>query len=164
MNDGLEEWVPRVYRFALRLSNDPHVAEDLTQEAFLRAWRRRAGLREPRALRVWMFRIVANVWHDQTRRARSPVARAGPLQDVVTWISRQPDRLASGREELARAFQAMAELPARQREVVYLSACEGLSSTEIAEILGISRESAKASLSLGRKRIRELLDHPAPLP
>src|SRR5262249_38868284 len=39
VSDRLEEWVPRVYRFALRLSNDPAAAEDLTQETFLRAWR-----------------------------------------------------------------------------------------------------------------------------
>ena len=46
MSKLLEEWVPRVYRFALRLCSDPHVAEDLTQETFLRAWQQRSRLRD----------------------------------------------------------------------------------------------------------------------
>ena len=77
MSDRLEAWVPRVYRFALRLCNDPDAAADLTQETFLRAWRRRDRLRDERAARVWLFRIAANLWRDQLRRGRSPVARAG---------------------------------------------------------------------------------------
>ena len=70
----LEEWAPRVYRFALRLCNDPHIAEDLAQETFLRAWRHRGRLRDERVARVWLFRITANLWRDQLRRNRSPVA------------------------------------------------------------------------------------------
>src|SRR5205823_7678639 len=57
VSDILEEWVPRVYRFALRLSNDLHTAEDLTQETFLRAWRDRERLRDERAARAWLFRM-----------------------------------------------------------------------------------------------------------
>src|SRR5205823_15077281 len=79
VSNSLEAWVPRVYRFALRLSNDPDAADDLTQETFLRAWRQRDRLRDQRAARVWLFRITANLWRDHLRRGRSPVARAGPL-------------------------------------------------------------------------------------
>src|SRR5690348_5337242 len=81
VSDILEEWVPRVYRFALRLSNDLHTAEDLAQETFLRAWRHRERLRDKRAARVWLFRITANIWRDQLRRTRSLVARAGSLEN-----------------------------------------------------------------------------------
>jgi RNA polymerase sigma-70 factor (ECF subfamily) len=153
---NLEEWVPRVYRFALRLSNDPHAAEDLTQETFLRAWRQRDRLRNPGAVRVWLFRITANLWRDQLRRGRSLVARAGPLEDTPAGRG-SPERQVSGQEELGRALEAMAALPDRQREVLYLSACEGLASAEIATVLGISPDAAKASLSLARKRIRQQL-------
>ena len=149
--------MPRVYRFALRLSNDPHTAEDLTQETFLRAWRQRGRLRERRAARVWLFRIAANLWRDRLRRERSPVARAGPLEDVAPDRTRSPERLAADREELGRALEALNALPSRQREVLYLSACEGLGSAEVAEVLGISPEAAKANLSLARKKMREQL-------
>jgi RNA polymerase sigma-70 factor (ECF subfamily) len=167
VSDRLEDWVPRVYRFALRLSDDPHAAEDLTQETFLRAWRRRGGLRDARAARVWLFRITANLWRDRLRRGRSPVARAGPLEgDTQPGRTQPPERLAAGREELARALEALADLPPRQREVLYLSACEGLSPAEVAEVLGISAGAAKANLSLARKAMREqlpdLFPDPAP--
>ncbi len=157
VSDILEKWVPRVYRFALRLSNDPHTAEDLAQETFLRAWRHRGHLRDERAARVWLFRITANLWRDQLRRTRSPVARTGALGDqvlakVVDISASSPERRMVGKEELARAFEVLNALPPRQKEVLYLSACEGLASTEIAEVLDITREAVKANLSLGHLR------------
>ena len=162
MSDILEEWVPRVYRFALRLSNDPHTAEDLAQETFLRAWRHRDRLRDERTARVWLFRITANLWRDQLRRSRSPVARAGSLGDsagvevadvsVFTAL-----RQVSEKEELTRALDAMNSLPPRQRQVLHLSACEGMTSTEIAAVLDMTANAVKANLSLARKSMRQLL-------
>lgn len=166
LTDRLEEWVPRVYRFALRLSSDPHAAEDLTQETFLRAWRQRGELRDERAARVWLFRIAANLWRDQLRRGRSPVARAGPLADSEVGGNPGPERLAIGREELRRTLDALAGLPPRQREVLHLCAVEGLGPTEIAGILDISVDAAKASLWLARTALRlqlpDLISAPAP--
>jgi len=163
----LEEWAPRVYRFALRLCDDPHAAEDLTQETLLRAWRHRARLRDQRAGGVWLFRIAVNLWRDRLRRGRSPVARAGPLRDDKPSRAQPAERVAAGREELERALEAMAALPPRQREVLYLSACEGLSTAEIGEILGSHADAVKANLSLARKKMRERLHEsvsdPAPL-
>jgi RNA polymerase sigma-70 factor, ECF subfamily len=153
----LEEWTPRVYRFALRLCGNAHAAEDLTQETLLRAWRQRGRLRQPGALRVWLFRIVVNVWNDQLRRSRSQVASAGPLDADEPGQVQPADRLIAGREALDRALRAMAELPPRQREVLYLSTCEGLSTAEVAEVLGINPDAAKASLALARKKMRQQL-------
>jgi RNA polymerase sigma-70 factor, ECF subfamily len=158
----LEAWVPRVYRFALRLCGDSHEAEDLTQETFLRAWRRVHNLREERALRVWLFRIAANLWRDRLRRNRSPIARAAMIDDQIVDAVISPLRLAAGYEELNKAMAAMQLLPPKQREALYLSACEGMTPAEVAQVLGISRESAKANLSLARKRMRELLPDVCP--
>jgi RNA polymerase sigma-70 factor (ECF subfamily) len=153
----LEEYIPRVYRFALRLCGNSAAAEDLTQETFLRAWKARLRLRDPKALRVWLFRITANLWRDQLRRHQSRVARAGPLPAEQPDSTPAPERQAAGRDELRRALVAMDDLPPRQREVLYLSACDGLSVSEIADILEISSDSVKASLSLARKSIRQRL-------
>ena len=162
MSDLLDEWVPRVYRFALRLCRDRHAAEDLTQETFLRAWRQRGRLRDGRAARAWLFRITANLWRDQVRRGRLPVARAGPLDGAAPGRAEPPERRAADREELARALAALDALPPRQREVLYLSACEGLAAAEVAAALGISAAAAKASLSLARQALRRQLPDPAP--
>jgi RNA polymerase sigma-70 factor (ECF subfamily) len=161
----LEEYVPRVYRLALRLTGDAHAAEDLTQETLLRAWRRLDRLRAPGAARVWLFRITVNLWRDQLRRGRSPVARAGKLADDIAGRCVPPDRAAADQEAVRRALKAMEALPTRQRQVLYLNACEGLSAPEAAEVLGISPTAAKASLSLARKRLRDRLrDHWEGLP
>jgi RNA polymerase sigma-70 factor (ECF subfamily) len=167
VSNVLEEWLPRVYRFALRLSNDPHAAEDLTQETFLRAWRQRGRLRDERATRVWLFRIVVNLWRDQLRRGRLPLTRAGPLEGTEPSPARSPEQVVAEQEDLRRALDALADLPPRQREVLYLSACEGLTTAEVADVLGISAEAVKSNLSLARKKMRQqlcdLFPDPAPI-
>jgi len=155
VNNLLPEYVPRVYRFALRLTHDAHAAEDLTQETFLRAWSRRGLLREPGSIHVWLFRIAANLWRDQLRRGKLPVARAAPLPEDCASSEQTPQHRAGEQEDLRRALEAMDALPERQRQVLYLSACEGLAAAEIAVVLNISNDAVKANLSLARKKIRQ---------
>jgi RNA polymerase sigma-70 factor (ECF subfamily) len=160
---SLADWAPRVYRFALRLTADPHVAEDLTQDTFLRAWPSRGRLRDERALRVWLFRITANLWRDRLRRNRSPIAQASPLAGTETGDEPNTERIAAARDDVRIALDALNALPPRQREVLYLCACEELSSAEIADVLKMSREAVKVNLSLARKRMRELVNDENPV-
>lgn len=157
MQELLSEYVPRVYRFALRLTRHAQAAEDLAQETFMRALRTTAPLRDPRALQVWLFRIAANAWRDQQRRGRSPVARAEALVEEPVGDSRTPQTIALQHEELRRTLAALDRLPDRQREALYLHACEGLSLAEIAEILACTTDAIKASLCIARKKLREQL-------
>lgn len=162
LSDWLEEWAPRVYRFALRLTRQTHAAEDLAQETLLRAWGRHAQLRSPGSARVWLFRIAANLWRDQLRRGRSPVARARMLDEDC--VQRQPsaDLVCTRQEEVERARQALDQLPDRQRQVLYLHACEQMPLAEIADVCGISADAVKASLCVARKKVRELLKETGP--
>ncbi len=157
VTNWLEEWAPPVYRFALRLTGDLHAAEDLAQETLLRAWHRREQLREVRAARVWLFRIAANLWQDQLRRGRSQAAQPAPLPADCVGPARTPEQGLAMREELRRALSLLDGLPSRQREVLYLSACEELSLREIGQVLSISPEAVKASLSVARKKLRQQL-------
>jgi len=151
----LEEHVPRVYRFALRLTANPEDAEDLAQETFLRAWRHRRGIREPGAVRVWLFTIAANLWRDRLRRRKRRPLVLDALADDQQAPAMPPDREAIAREDHDRVVEAMDSLPPRQREVLYLHVWEQLSVGEIARVLGISADAVKASLSLARRRMRE---------
>ncbi len=155
MADWLEEWAAPVYRFSLRLTGDLHTAEDLAQEALLRAWNGRRRLRDPRATRVWLFRIAANLWRDWLRRRKT---RPAPLPEDYPGPTPAPDQFLSEQEELGRALSALDGLPSRQREVLYLNACEGLPPSEIADVLSISPEAAKASLCVARQKLRRQLD------
>jgi RNA polymerase sigma-70 factor (ECF subfamily) len=149
--------VPGVYRFALRLTRNSHRAEEITQETFVRACRGQHRLRDRDKARVWLFQIAVNLWRDQvrkeTRRPEQPDASIDQCQSG--GIS--PDRELIDREDVQRALETMDSLPSRQREVLYLHACEQLSLGQIAEILAISPDAVKASLSLARKKMRRQL-------
>jgi RNA polymerase sigma-70 factor (ECF subfamily) len=151
----VDEYLPRVYRFALRLTGSRQEAEDLTQETFLRAWRRRGHLRDPDRARVWLFTIAKNLWNDRLRRKGRRPTLVEPLEEDPPSTAAAPDHDVMVREDLRRVLEAMDSLPARQREVLYLRACEELSLSEIAAVLGISSEAAKASLCEARKRLRQ---------
>lgn len=151
----VDEYLPRVYRFALRLTGSREEAEDLTQETFLRAWRRRGHLRDPARARVWLFTIAKNLWNDRLRRKARRPAAIEPLPEDQASTAAPADRELMVQEDLRRVLAAMDSLPARQREVLYLRACEEMSISEIGAVLGISVEAAKASLCEARKRLRE---------
>jgi RNA polymerase sigma-70 factor (ECF subfamily) len=157
VTEELAHWLPQVYRFALRLTGDLHRAEDLAQETLLRAWSRREQLREGKATRVWLFRIAANLWRDTVRRRGVPVGRPESLHEDCPSTAPPLEQRLVDQEELQVALSALDSLPPRQREVLYLNACEELSVQEIADILGISPAAAKASLSLARQRLRQEL-------
>jgi RNA polymerase sigma-70 factor (ECF subfamily) len=154
----LGEYAPRVYRFALRLTQDPHEAEDLTQDTMLKAWRARRQLRTAAAAKVWLLQIAVNLWRDRLRQRRRRLRLVGAVGEEQEAADASPDREVAAHEELRRALTAMDALPDRQREVLYLHACEGLCLAEIAEVLQITPQAVKASLSLARKKMRQQLE------
>ncbi len=156
MRQLLEQYVPGVYRFSLRLTRgDTHAAEEVTQETMLRAWRHRRRLGDARTARPWLFKITLNVWRDHLRRLKT--RREGQLKLAVRGAAAPADESAMQREQLAGALQALDGLPSRQRQVLYLSACEGLTIAQIGGVLGVSPGAVKASLSLARRRVRTIL-------
>ena len=150
----MEEHVGAVYRYALRLAGRTDAAEDLSQETLLRAWRSREKLRDPRVARVWLLRIATNLWTDQLRQAkfRPQLLEVDPPCPRPTATEK-----SSERENVARALAAMDTLPPRQRQVLHLVTCEGLSLAEVSEILEIEPSAVKANVSLARKEMRRRL-------
>ena len=154
MREFPEDDVKRLYYFALRLTRDHHAAEDLTQETILRAWRHRRRLRDPGAIRTWLFRVAANAWSDQTRRGPLRPERSSHVVERSSAATRPADEEASRREEVQKVVQAMDLLPDRQRQVLWLHAVEGLSHQEIAETLGIHSNTVKVNLFHARRAMR----------
>jgi RNA polymerase sigma factor (sigma-70 family) len=152
--DAIEEHVGSVYRYALRLTGQPDLAEDLTQETFLRGWRNRRKLRDVRAGRVWLLRIATNLWTDQLRRGRF---RAVSLESEPPCPRVLPAKTDGLRENVRLALATMDILPPRQRQVLYLVTCESIGQAEVATILGISESAVKANLSLARQEMRRRL-------
>ena len=159
MNELIQQHAAGVYRYALRLAGNRHAAEDIAQETFLRAWRSRGDLTDPRAARVWLLAIATNVWRDQLRRGKLQRAKTAGQDLLEQQPSGEdsPAQIVDQQENVRRATAALDQLPTRQREVLYLASCESLSLGEIAEVLQIYRDAAKASLYLARRRMRTLL-------
>jgi RNA polymerase sigma-70 factor (ECF subfamily) len=103
---------------------------------------------------VWLFQITANLWRDQLRRRRRHAKWQKSPRAIVVVAEIRPDVIAQERDEVARAVAAMDELPVKQRQVLYLRACEGLSIDEIAAVLEVTPGSVKSNLSLARKTMR----------
>ena len=159
MRQLLEQWSTFAYHFALRLTLNRHLAEDLTQEALLRAWQNRRQLQDPQKGKAWLFRILVNLWRDYGRQQQSPVAQASPLAEEPFCPQISSEEQLAQQEEIRRALQWLDALPDRQREVLYLSAHEEMSTLAISEILQISLNAVKVNLSLARKKMREHLSH-----
>ncbi|MCC6738566.1 MAG: sigma-70 family RNA polymerase sigma factor [Planctomycetia bacterium] len=132
--------------FCAKLLRDPVLAEDACQEGFLKAWRGLPGFRGDAKFRTWLWRILFNAAQD-LRRPRLEAIGEREFEAV-------PDRDVAAEDAVAREIAA---LPARQREVLLMRAELGLDLEEIAGVLGITYEAAKASLSLARNRLKERL-------
>jgi RNA polymerase sigma-70 factor (ECF subfamily) len=152
--ERLEEHVGAVYRYALRLTGRTELAEDLTQETFLRGWRSRRKLRDSRTARVWLLRIATNLWTDHIRRGRFEPTT---IDDEPPCPRPSPAAASDERENVRLALSAMDELPPRQRQVLYLVTCENMTNAEVATVLEINESAVKANLSLARQQIRSKL-------
>lgn len=160
----LEMYLPQVYRFALQLSGNEHDAADIAQATMLRAWRKRHKLREPKAAKVWLFKIAANLYRDQQRRAQH---RAHPRETLTAEpASSNPtvERALSQSEAVQQVLQQMQLLPPRQQQVLHLHAFEQCTHNEIAGILGISIPAVKSNLSHARRALRQSLSEFDPKP
>jgi RNA polymerase sigma-70 factor (ECF subfamily) len=146
-------------RVAARLTRDPAAAEDIAQEAFVRAWTAIGRFDPQRArLTTWLYRIVANLCHDHLRRARPEAMPEG--FDPADPAEGAEARIAAGQQARAMAA-ALAELPGRQREALALVYEEGLSGAEAAKALGVSAKAVERLLARGRQFLRTRLVDPA---
>jgi len=146
--------LPVALRFAVRLTGRLDTAEDVVQEAMLRASRSWKSFRGESQFKTWLLRIVINVHRDQHRGPPIPEKLADDLIE-----SRQPAScdVAAAAELAETIARGVAALPLRQREVLVLSAYEGLTTREIADTLEISDSNVYSTLSAAREKLRQSL-------
>lgn len=153
-----------VYSLALRMLSSPQTAEDVTQEAFISAWRHLDTFRGG-SFRSWLFTIAANRARDELRRGvRRPATSLDAARDDPDRAALDPPDGGPGPEaaaeqgELRAALEAaLAELPPDWREVVVLSDVHGLGYAEIAQATGVALGTVKSRLSRARARLREVI-------
>jgi len=153
----VEGHLDAVWRLSRQLTGNDADAEDLSQEAFLRAWRGIATFRGESAFKTWVFRIVINLQQTwRTTEARRP--RPLPIAESSAE-GKDPSghAVAIARELAVRVREAIDLLPEKQRLAITLAAYEGLTVDEIAEVAGSRPETVKVNLWLARKKLREQL-------
>ena len=145
--------VGRIYAVSLRMVADPSLAEELTQEAFVRAWRKLSSFRGTSAFGTWLHRLAVNVVLDalrSRRRWRERFSDEPPARPPVA-----PQKDPAGALDLERSI---ARLPPRARAVFVLHDIEGYKHREIARLLEVSVGACKAHLHRARRRLREELE------
>jgi len=153
----------RVYALCLRMVGNPTEAEDLTQEAFLRVFRKIKTFRGESAFSTWLHRLVLNVALMQLRKKKFAGAsldemtetdeeRAAPSREVGA-----PDLLLTGLIDRVNLQRAVEQLPPALKIVFVLHYIQGYKHHEIAEMMNCSVASSKGYLHRARKRLRDLL-------
>lgn len=134
-----------VLRFATYLTGDRTRAEDLTSEAFVRAWTTPAEVAEP-AVKPYLFAIVRNLHRRETSAAEQVPAG---MADAAP----QPDVIAEQRLALHRVWERLREFPESDRAALLLRAIDDMPYEQIAEVLGMSVASAKVKVHRARMRL-----------
>jgi RNA polymerase sigma-70 factor (ECF subfamily) len=131
-------------------------AQDLLQETFIRVWMHidEAKSIPSERIRNWLVTIAKSAFLDSLRRAatRAHINCPAPVREPID-IGLTPDRIATGRADLASLDAAIRTLPEDQRTVLVLSVMEGLTSVEIGSMLGIPAGTVRFQLSQARTRL-----------
>ena len=141
-----------------RLSRDPALADDLAQQAFVKAWRSLPKLRSVAAFGAWLRRLAVNTWLEHVRAAH--------VLPVASWRPRNsPGRLAAPRprDEQLDLDRALARLAPDERLCVVLAYSEGMSHGEISALTALPLGTVKSHIRRGGERLRALLDAYEPL-
>jgi RNA polymerase sigma-70 factor, ECF subfamily len=150
--------VDGLYGFALALSRDRTVAEDLVQETYLRALSARRKASPDENLRGWLFTILRNVWRNEKRRRRPEVLEDAPaLVAALTAPEQGPEESLATMETEGRVQAAIEELPEQFREVVMLRFVEGFSYRDVADVLGCPAGTVMSRLARARALLRKSL-------
>jgi RNA polymerase sigma-70 factor (ECF subfamily) len=147
-----------VYRVALAIAGDPDLAQDVSQDAFVKAFRGLDGFRGDASFKTWLLTIAANAARGalrrQGRRRETDLESAPPLVSET----RGPDRDVELSSEAAKAREALARLPEKQRLSVQLRVDEGLSFREIADVIGSTEGAARVNYFHGIRKLREWME------
>ena len=169
---ALEELLARsqsvVRRFSDAVCGGKPDSEDAAQEALIKTYRYVKGLRDPESFRAWLYRTVKNacLLGRRKRAGEPPQIESIDTHDLegddpvllrVRDHGKTPEELTENARLREQLRDALMKLPRSSRVVVFLREMEGLSTREVAEVLGISEDNVKARLSRARARLRQEL-------
>jgi len=155
----------RIYGVLLGMVRDPDLADNLTQDCFVRAYQKRASFQGESSVGTWLISIAINLARDHRRNRRdgfwrrlfsAPAEETEAALESAADLGASPERRLMARQELGRVWEIVDELPQRQREVFLLRFAYEMPLEEIAAVLGMEVGTVKAHLfrAVGRVRTR----------
>jgi RNA polymerase sigma factor, sigma-70 family len=148
-----------VYAVAYRVLGDRALAEEATQQAFLKAWRAAASLDERREMGPWLAtiarRVAIDVYRSEAHRSADPLESAEPADPALVSRPQSADAVY----DVWEVRRAVTELPADEQEIVRMQHFEGLTHTEIAERLALPTGTVKSRSFRAHKRLAAQLGH-----
>jgi len=151
----VERYWERLYRWLCHLTRDGHIAEDLAQESFMKAFAALDSFRAGSNFRAWLFRIAHNNFVNQRRAMRH---NRQPLSQDWPEDSAGPEEEALSRESLQLLAEAVSKLPIDFRSALMLRAEADLSFKEIADVMGITEQTARWRVFKARQKLMTVLE------
>ncbi len=153
VREAMLEAVPSLRAFAISLRGNVDRADDLVQEALLRAWANMGSFQPGTNMSAWLFTILRNLFRSEYRKRRREVEDVdGSYAETLTSLPEQNSRL-----EIVEFRDALKLLPSEQRESLILVGASGFSYEEAAQICGCAVGTIKSRVNRARSRLAEIL-------
>lgn len=153
VRDELVEHLPALRAFAISLTRNNAIADDMVQDTIVKAWTNIDKFQAGTNMRAWLFTILRNSYYSNRRKAKREVADI----DGVFTDSMAEKPAHDGRLQMRDFKVAFAQLPDEQRETLILVGASGFSYEEAAEMCGVAVGTIKSRANRGRKRLAELM-------
>ena len=144
-----------IYAYLVRMIRDPELAADLTQDAFVKAYRAYDSLEKRENARAWLYQIAHRVALDNLRRKR--IVRFVPLVGETRNTAPSAEHLVMEARLSGELQRALERIPERQRAALLLAELHDLTGLELAAALGVSHVAARALLTRARESLRQAL-------
>ena len=144
-----------IYAYLLRMMRDPEVAADMTQDAFIKAYKNYETLEKPENARAWLYQIAHRVALDEIRRRK--IIRFFPWTGESRGAAPSAEHLVMDARLSGDMQRALERIPERQRAALLLAELHDLTGLELAAALGVSHVAARALLTRARESLRQAL-------
>ncbi len=156
LKDMVEKYSDKIYRLALRYTGDREQARDITQDTFLRAYKKLDKFDRSKSAGPWLFKIATNLCRNWLRDNREVPVES--LDEFNMRAENSPESIVIRQENDRELAEALDRLPIMYREVILMKHAADMSYADIADVLGLKLSLVKNRLYRGRMLLRDLLE------